>query len=342
MKNPAERASQSDPASSTTCQKVTTKPATVATTKKTGKAKSVHQLEDECDELSKKEKKTTADIQKIKLLTHQSKLQAANNQAKVFELEKENNRQLIFFQSTSGYYEIIGNSVVFYIKRVINRIKWRYSRNNDTKNKHASETGFISFARSTMPKLTEKLLENGLVKNEAESNENIIIFDFPTGLDRDRIRELTEQVLSDERALHQILLPHDPVPNLFLKLEKIVQHLHRAFCKRSEFVRHCYGEPMMELATHMLMTYSRYARGPEEYIKGKFDENKARRYMAAAIYEDTCEFKSRIQVIVSSGAVNFIGVYDLGQEVNDVMKICKNIMKSKGKIEGELKLEPRS
>lgn len=254
----------------------TTKPS-----KSTKNPETISILESQLKSLAQKPK-TQTNTAKIKQLTQKIKHQKELNKLTTAKLEIGNLSHLIFFDSTGGYTKLTDNSAIIYAGNIAKRIGRRVNLRQDTDNYAKSTLGIVSVRLNE--ELIQKLAAIGIKPDKNLSTTHIHAFKLDKPIEETFLQTLQDNIKQDLERVNKIIMPHDPIPTLFIYLKELLEITYYNTKTMPDFARHLYGEEIATTANTMLKTYLQYA-----------DARIAKPEMAKILYNGAIKIKRQMK-----------------------------------------------
>lgn len=183
--------------------------------------------------------------------------------AECAKFELTNNRHLLIFDSTSGFYKMIGHSVLFFSLTIANRIHWRYSIKADNDHYSISEDGVISIR--SLERLASLLSQINIYPDKELCHAEFHFFELHRVYTENQIANLRDNTHAEDRRITRIILPKSPIPQLYDAIVETSRLTYYYFQHSSDqFARATVARPIIHLTYQLTCLYLAFAESPSK------------------------------------------------------------------------------
>lgn len=181
--------------------------------------------------------------------------------AECAKFELTNNRHLLLFDSTSGFYKMIGHSVLFFSLTIANRIHWRYSIKSDNDHYSISEDGVISIR--SLDRLTSLLSGINIYPDKDLCHDEFHFFELHRVYTEHQIANLRDNSQVEDRRISKLVLPRSPIPQLYDAIIEVSRLTYYHFQHSADpFARATIATPIIHLTYKLTCLYLAFAESP--------------------------------------------------------------------------------
>lgn len=230
------------------------------------------------------QKSTKAILEKITQIKSKIKHQKELNKLTAAKLEIGNLTHLIFFDSTGGYAKLTDNSAIIYSGSIAKRLGRRVNLRQDTDNYAKSTFGVVSIRLNDS--LIQKLSAINIKLDQKLSTPHIHAYKMGEPISKTHLQTLQDNLKQDAARTNKIIMPHDPIPTLFIYLKELTEICYYNTKNMPDYARHIYGEELATTINLMLKAYLRYA-----------DNRVSKQEMAMTLYGEAIKTKRQLKTI---------------------------------------------
>ena len=171
-------------------------------------------------ELLEQAERSPENVAALRALRHAVQRRCRIIKAKVEVMEKVNDRFLIFFRSTKGFYKLGWRSVLFFRYALEGRIAWVTNVLPDSDTYNVSPEGIISVKR--LDELMTRLAEINVVRDEERSDFELCVLKLPNVYSDVRIEKFRNRSTQEVERLSKVLRPDVTNPKIYELLRESV------------------------------------------------------------------------------------------------------------------------